>query len=540
MLWLETPKNGYIGGCKTMQRGGKNQISWRRRRTGWIGGPAFIAGMMLASAGGPRALAVTYLQEGFNYTPGNLGANAPWINSSSLISVNSSGLTYPSLMDFSPSAKSVTVSQGTKVVTYRPLTTTATNGAVYFSFLISFPVVPGNFYIAGLTQSTNASPGGAADDPLDLIDGVYGTGYTLGVRGLGGAANYLTNGSTQLNLNTAYFVVMKYNFTNGSTTMYVNPPPGDTEPATPDAFSPAGAIVTNLAYVYLRVGATNAGDFAISALRVASTWAEATPSTNTATAYSQAAMLSAFLSSLQVDKYWLVGTSVNWFTGASGGSGPNMTIGTDSHCSAFAGAVADLLGVYILRQPYASDINLANNQALWLPTNASGWYAISSMTAAQHAANAGSLVVGSYFNTNGSGHIAILRPSNRTDASVNTFGPEECQSGDYNYADTNVVTGFSVHPGAFPNNIAYYGHAVAYPVSPVTPVFSQDSIGNHVFQTTVNTIYGRKYQSQWSSNLTAWTPLVTFTNSNNSTNFFTNTLITNSVAGQRFYRVLAQ
>lgn len=485
-------------------------------------------------------MAVPYLQEGFNYAPGNLGANPPWTNSTSQITVASGGLSYSNLMDFSPPANTVTVDQGTKVVDYRPLQTAAVSGSVYFSFLINFPIVPGNYYIAGLTQSTNASPGGTADDPLDLIDGVYGAGCTLGIRAMGGSANYITNGSMPLNTNTTCFVVLKYNFTNGAASMYVNPPAGNTEPATPDAFSSASTIVSDLSYVYLRAGSATAGDFMVSALRVASTWAEVTPATNAVVAYSQAAMLSSFLNSLQVNNYWLVGSSVNWFTGAAGGSGPNMTLGTDSHCSAFAGAVADLLGIYILRQPYASDINLANNQAVWLPTNTVGWYPISSMTTAQHTANAGGLVVGSYFNSGGSGHIAILLPSNRTDASVNTFGPEECQSGDYNYADTNVMTGFSVHPGAFPSNIYYYGHTVSYPVNPVSPVFNQSFVSNQAFTASISTIVGRKYQAQWSTNLTHWTPLLNFTNSNNSTNFFTNALFMDPLGGQRFYQVLAQ
>src|SRR5580692_4856959 len=51
-----------------------------------------------------RVMAVSYLQEGFNYAPGILGTNAPWINPTNLISVTNGGLAYPFLMDFSPPA----------------------------------------------------------------------------------------------------------------------------------------------------------------------------------------------------------------------------------------------------------------------------------------------------------------------------------------------------------------------------------------------------------------------------------------------------
>ena len=500
---------------------------------------------LLGLASGPRSMAVSYLQEGFNYAPGNLGANPPWVNSTNLISVTNGGLSYPYLMDFSPPANSVAVSAGNRNVTYRPLSTPATNGSVYFSFLINFTTQPGSYYIAGLTQSTNASPGGAADDPLDLIDdSLNSTNYKFGVRAFDSTTAYITT-SMAMTTNTTYLVVMKYNFTNGAASLYVNPPAGNTEPATPDAASTAATTVSDLSYVYLRVGSSTAGSFLISALRVASTWAEVTPATNAATAYAQAGMLSALLDSLQVENYWAEGTNVNWLTGVAGpyDSNPSMmTDGTATHCSAYAGSVTYLLGVYILRQPYASDILLANNQARWLATNTTaGWFPVPSMTAAQHLVNTGALVVASYLNSDPSqpGHIAVLRPSNRTDTSVNLLGPEESQSGAINCVDTNISAGFD-SPGQFPDEIKYYGHTVTYPVSPASPVLSQCLVSNQTFVAKFNTIVGRAYQTQWSTNLTAWWPLLTFTNADNSTNFSTNMFLRDSLSIKRFYRVLAQ
>lgn len=514
-------------------------------------GAAFCLLFVLAPAS--RSMAVSYLQEGFNYAPGILGINPPWINPTNLISVTNSGLAYPYLMDFSPPANTVTVSQGSAdvgntAITYRPLTTAATNGSVYFSFLINFTTQPGNFYILGLTQRTNTPPGGKPCDPLDLIDEAYGTGFSLGIRTFDSATGYLTNNSTQLNLNTPYLVVLKYNFTNGTASMYVNPPAGNTEPALPDAISIAtnNLGVPDLSYVYMRVGSSSAGNFMISALRVASTWPDVTPATNAATAYSQAATLSALLDSLQVQNYWMEGTNVDWLTGVAGALNSNpimMTEGTATHCSAFAGAVSYLLNVYLLRQPAASDILLANNQANWLATNTTGWFPVTNMAAAQHLVNTGALVVASYLNPDPSqpGHIAILRPSNRTDFSVSLLGPEECQSGDINYADTNISTGFGGSAtGQFPNEIKYYAHTVNYPIASPGPAFNQSFISNRMFIANIATIVGRPYQAQWSTNLTAWTPLLAFTNANNSTNFSTNVFIADPLGTRRFYRILAQ
>jgi hypothetical protein len=253
--------------------------------------------------------------------------------------------------------------------------------------------------------------------------------------------------------------------------------------------------------------------------------------------------LSVFLDSLQVEQYWADGLKVNWLTGAAGGSGSNLTQGAASHCSAFAAGAAEVLGVYLLRPPDASDLNLANNQADWLATIPGGWYAVPSMPNAQQLANVGALVVASYKDTSGSGHIAIVRPSTRSDVDVQAYGPQECQSGVHNYNSTNVMTGFDQHDYAFPDGIRYYGHALTSPVLPVNPVFGPQALSNGVFRADVTNIVGRKYTFQCSSNFLTWSNLLTYTNSNSPTNFYCVTLLTNAPgAGSplRFYRLLAQ
>jgi hypothetical protein len=257
----------------------------------------------------------------------------------------------------------------------------------------------------------------------------------------------------------------------------------------------------------------------------------------------QGLALSAFLDSLMVEEYWADGVSVNWLTGVAGGSGPNMTQGTASHCSAFAGAVTDLLGVYLLRQPDISDMGLADNQADWLATNNAGWVLVSSMTNAQGLANLGNLVVASYYATNASGHIAVLRPSTKSASEIMTYGPEECQSGIFNYNDTTVSTGFNQHPGAFPIGILYYTHAVTSPIVPVNPSFSACSVSNGVFVCSATSIAGRPYALQGTSDCHAWTNILSFTSPGTSTNFWSITPLSDSSASgakARFYRLLAQ
>jgi hypothetical protein len=253
--------------------------------------------------------------------------------------------------------------------------------------------------------------------------------------------------------------------------------------------------------------------------------------------------LAAFLDSLQVEQYWTNTLSVNWLTGAALGTGTNMTKGNASHCSAFAAAAAKLLGVYLLRPWDASDLGLANLQADWLQTNSADWYAIPSMTDAQQFANSGALVVASYKEPNGSaGHIAIVRPSPKSDAEVWAAGPQECQSGIHNFNSTNVARGFDQHAHAFPEGIRYYGHPIPGPIVPVNPVFGSSTWSNNLFRAAATTIVGRSFRLQATSDFKTWAEVLAFTNSNDSSNFFCPTVLTNAPASgsvQRFYRLLA-
>jgi hypothetical protein len=224
-----------------------------------------------------------------------------------------------------------------------------------------------------------------------------------------------------------------------------------------------------------------------------------------------------------------------------------MTAGSASHCSAFAAAVADLLGVYILRQPYISDLGLANNQSVWLSTNQAGW-TLQNMTNAQALANLGQLVVASYYNPvpNASGHIAVLRPTTRSVADILANGPEECQSGIYNFNDTNVITGFNQHPGAFPASILYYSHPVTNPIVRVCPTLTPTNYPYYyggIFHDSVTAVMGRQYELQCSSDMIHWSNCVNYTNPNQATNFwFTRPVNDTSAAGvaARFYRLQAR
>jgi hypothetical protein len=169
-----------------------------------------------------------------------------------------------------------------------------------------------------------------------------------------------------------------------------------------------------------------------------------------------------FLDHSGVEHLWRARVHVVWWSGepdpARPGAAPRAT-----HCSAFAAAVADRLGVYLLRPPAHRQTLLANAQARWLASpQATGWQAVSAGQA-QALANQGWLVLATYLNPDPHrpGHIAVLRPSLESQAVLELDGPAETQAGWHNYLRTSVAHGFASHPGAWRNGeIRFFAHPV--------------------------------------------------------------------------------
>ena len=181
----------------------------------------------------------------------------------------------------------------------------------------------------------------------------------------------------------------------------------------------------------------------------------------------QGQRLADLLDSMQVERLWLPGQSVDWRTGVPDGK-IDTGKGSHSHCSAFAAAAAEKLGVYLLHPPEHSADLLANAQQNWLRaagTNA-GWRAVSSPLAAQQLANEGQLVMVTCKNPNpdASGHIAVVRPSTKSDAEIQAEGPQIIQAGGHNYTSTSTKLGFEYHKEAFEKGeLLYFVHPLSLP-----------------------------------------------------------------------------
>jgi hypothetical protein len=180
----------------------------------------------------------------------------------------------------------------------------------------------------------------------------------------------------------------------------------------------------------------------------------------------EGARLAGTLDAMGVDRLWLAGAHVNWRTGVPDGR-PVSGKGVHSHCSAFAAAACERLGVYLLRPPAASQVLLANAQYDWLSGEGSarGWTRVASASAAQRLANRGDVVVACYKNRDPKkpGHIAVVLPGTKGRAALHAEGPDVTQAGTFNYVRTSAREGFKRHPHAWANReILYFAHTTTY------------------------------------------------------------------------------
>jgi hypothetical protein len=175
--------------------------------------------------------------------------------------------------------------------------------------------------------------------------------------------------------------------------------------------------------------------------------------------------LAATLDGMNVESLWLAQEHVNWETGEPDRGGEDEGPGHHTHCSAFAAAASRRLNVYLLRPPEHGQKLLANAQFEWLQSPAAqqrGWQRVSDMLQAQRLANQGNLVLVAFENPNKElpGHIAVVRPSEKSLQDLQHDGPQIIQAGIHNHASTVVRIGFLDHPGAWPDGVRYFMHTL--------------------------------------------------------------------------------
>jgi hypothetical protein len=228
----------------------------------------------------PAAHANVLLQDGLDYTAATtLAGNGPWLNSGSLITIGTGGLTYPGFQGVTPGANDIKItgqSASAQQYTYAPFSSSPTSGDVYTSFLISLSVVGGNYTFLGMLPSAgNGGTFNNSNDPIDISSIAATGGYQLGIRTLGTSALY--TGLPVLAVNSVNLVVLKYDFASHTASMFINPAQNGSEPASPTSSSTGTLSASNLGQFYVRIGGANQGNYLIDDVRAGTSWADVVP-----------------------------------------------------------------------------------------------------------------------------------------------------------------------------------------------------------------------------------------------------------------------
>jgi len=173
------------------------------------------------------------------------------------------------------------------------------------------------------------------------------------------------------------------------------------------------------------------------------------------------------LEAMEVDKLWLPGAIVDWKTGLPTGKPFTDSPKKHTHCSQFVAAASFRLEVPLLRPPEHSVVGLANAQNAWLDTPAArkaGWVRLKDAAEAQRFASQGRLVLASVSNPDPTraGHIAIVRPGEKSSELLAQEGPDIMQAGGTNFMRASLRRGFANHPKEY-DVIAFHAHAVELP-----------------------------------------------------------------------------
>jgi len=232
------------------------------------------------------ARATVYLDETFNYADGPLKNAGGWteINvTSGTVTVGGTGFTY------SNAGGEYVLSGVGKVASSAYANDPETNN---YRLYRSFPAVRNTIYMSFLYKA-GANQGQSQSEVLGFMNRTNNGPRVWAGRGkVTGNNNRLvsfgvTKGSTtsahigwdksEYAVTDVVLIVVKHDFTTNTTSMFVNPVIGGTEPGTPDAVSSDEDATKrgNLDGLSFRHNMRNATNFSVSGIRVSSTWAEA-------------------------------------------------------------------------------------------------------------------------------------------------------------------------------------------------------------------------------------------------------------------------
>ena len=234
--------------------------------------------------------ATVYWDETFNYTAGDINGQGSWTTAGTYTSgtgytIGSSTLSYTvsSLAyTLSGSGKTLVNNIGATAAdykAYKPFNSgnSVNSGVIYLSFLFkaNSNISSTNQELFGLADGTSAGP--------KVLIGKTTTGFfKIGtVRGSTSSLDYKYAATpTSMTVGTTYLIVLKYDFSTSTSSVYINPTLDGTEPLSPEiSDASSGTTRTKLSNLWVRATGTVVTTSTVGGARVSTTWSEAVAST---------------------------------------------------------------------------------------------------------------------------------------------------------------------------------------------------------------------------------------------------------------------
>ena len=255
-----------------------------------IGILAFLASNMYATV---------LLTEDFNYTVGTaIGEADAWTTTGDITSgdgriVNEDVLSYSDIggeyilsgegksLRHNYASNKTGSTSGTQYLSYRSFTQ-VTSGTVYLTYIYKPDgnQNQSNGELLGLTTGTSPS---ARPWAGKLSSGdTSGETYRLGLTRQSGTSSDIVWGEAVYSKDDIILIVLKYDITNGSASLFVNPALGTAEEPTANIIaSTDGSVRTKIDAIMFRNTGASKSNYYVGGVRVSTTWAEAVAQKNT-------------------------------------------------------------------------------------------------------------------------------------------------------------------------------------------------------------------------------------------------------------------
>lgn len=234
------------------------------------------------------------VDETFDYTVGDaIGTTANWTTTGDITSgegrlVSNVSLSYsadekeyihsgyPKSLKHNYSSNKTDNTNGTQYVSYRTFATVS-SGAVYLTYIYKpdGKQSQSNSELLGLTSGT--SNPSARPWTGKLTEGTTdGSLFRFGLTRQSGTSGDIQWGTNSYSCESTILLVLKYDITNGSASLFINPTLGATEEPTPDLTATTdGAARNNINAIMFRNHGGSKSNYYAGGVRVSTTWAEA-------------------------------------------------------------------------------------------------------------------------------------------------------------------------------------------------------------------------------------------------------------------------